>query len=491
MKKAASMFLVLALCLSLSLPAFGAEDKVHTFPDGSTVTLTNVFAEETITWDFGSGDNAGDNTYGNSNAQSNMGGTVTYSHPVFPVYTIPASGAELSIVLAGEGSGDIEWYADMENLKSGSYESISGFLYGFAGDTEKQTITPDWAAYEGSVLIPKLVFYIGGEEYAFAIRFSDESAVEPAVGVTVKGTSVVWTDAAPFIDANDRTMVPLRAVGDALGLTVDWDGTKREAIFTNGTKTIYFPIDSSTGETRTMDTAAVIVNDRTYAPVRYLAEFFGYAVDWDGVTRTVMIQESAEPSGKQQNTDLSLPHAYTTRFQAVNLVTYPPFLFDYPDGWTVSKEEVTAVTETVELKNARGVTVTYWQISGPISGGGSAVSMLRVEVSKVADSQFVPGSVQGAEHSDLGKFMVAKLKITGTMDPRTDINFTDIDGSVFYAVLPESAIGTREYVNRAFNAEFSFDYSSHISFIASAPQGGFTAAEEAEVIAVLSSFRVA
>jgi N-acetylmuramoyl-L-alanine amidase len=90
-------------------------------------------------------------------------------------------------------------------------------------------------------------------------------------------------------------MVPLRAVGDALGLKVEWNDAKREASFTDGTKTLYFPIDSATahtdgGEEIKMDTAAVIVNDRTYAPVRYLAEFFGHTVEWDGKTSTVVIK---------------------------------------------------------------------------------------------------------------------------------------------------------------------------------------------------------
>lgn len=115
------------------------------------------------------------------------------------------------------------------------------------------------------------------------------------VGVTVDSKAVQWTDAAPFIDANSRTMVPLRAVGDALGLTVGWDGAKREASFSDGAKTLYFPIDStaaraSDGRAIVMDTAAVIVNDRTYAPVRYLAEFFGRTVEWDGASRTVVIR---------------------------------------------------------------------------------------------------------------------------------------------------------------------------------------------------------
>ena len=118
------------------------------------------------------------------------------------------------------------------------------------------------------------------------------SSTRSKINVNVSGTPVQWTDAEPFIDKNSRTMVPLRAVGEALGLQVDWNGTSREAIFTNGTKTIYFPIDSTryrteTGSYGTMDTAAVIVKSRTYAPIRYLAEYFGYTVSWDGSTKTV------------------------------------------------------------------------------------------------------------------------------------------------------------------------------------------------------------
>jgi len=115
------------------------------------------------------------------------------------------------------------------------------------------------------------------------------------IGVTVNGSAVIWTDAKPFIDKNSRTMVPLRAVAEALNLTVDWDASAREAIFTDGSKTIYFPIGSSSartadGQTVKMDTAAVIANDRTYAPIRYLAQFFGHTVDWNGTTRTVIIK---------------------------------------------------------------------------------------------------------------------------------------------------------------------------------------------------------
>ncbi len=117
-----------------------------------------------------------------------------------------------------------------------------------------------------------------------------------AISVRVCGIYVDWTDAAPFIDENSRTMVPLRAVANALRLDVLWEAYTREASFSDGTKTIWFPIGSTRARTDDgiveMDTAAVIVNDRSYAPVRYLAEFFGYRVDWEGETRTVVIEKA-------------------------------------------------------------------------------------------------------------------------------------------------------------------------------------------------------
>lgn len=51
-----------------------------------------------------------------------------------------------------------------------------------------------------------------------------------------------------------------------------------------------------------MDTAAVIVEGRTYAPIRYLAEFFGYMVEWDAITRSVIISSTQNNTGSLEST---------------------------------------------------------------------------------------------------------------------------------------------------------------------------------------------
>ena len=43
---------------------------------------------------------------------------------------------------------------------------------------------------------------------------------ESGISVTVNDKAVSWTDAAPFLDSNNRTLCPLRAVADAMRLSV-------------------------------------------------------------------------------------------------------------------------------------------------------------------------------------------------------------------------------------------------------------------------------
>lgn len=186
---------------------------------------------------------------------------------------------------------------------------------------------------------------------------------------------------------------------------------------------------------------------------------------------------------------VQLNNTYTTRFTEVNLVEYPAFVFDYPDGWTVVEEKVDGSGERVTLKNDRGVSVSYWKFGVMRELTGPIRYMKTLDVSKVADSPFVPSYVQATDHSALGKFMVAKLKTASETDMFGDGETTEVDGEVRYAVLPESEVGELVETIIVGLPTLSFWYSSHLSIVAEAPDGNFTADEEQAVIAILSSFR--
>lgn len=207
----------------------------------------------------------------------------------------------------------------------------------------------------------------------------------------------------------------------------------------------------------------------------------GIAADQENAPRETTEAEIKEPE---------LSHTYVTRFGEINAVTYPAFSFNYPDGWSVTKEDVTAISEWVTLSNERGVSIDFINLHQKDIGGGSAVLYSELEVSKIADSDFVPGYVQAEDYSGLGKFMVAELKEVGAMDATSDSDFVPVEnGTVSYAVLPESSAG-EQIVNSAYYMDLAFLYPTNVMFVASAPDGQFSQQEETEVIAILSSFRV-
>ena len=99
-------------------------------------------------------------------------------------------------------------------------------------------------------------------------------------------------DTPPIIE-NSRTLVPFRAIFEALDMDVDWNDESRTAIGTSDDVTIELPIDSTTatvnGAAVTLDVPAMLYNARTMVPLRFIAESTGADVDWCEATRTVTI----------------------------------------------------------------------------------------------------------------------------------------------------------------------------------------------------------
>lgn len=88
-------------------------------------------------------------------------------------------------------------------------------------------------------------------------------------------------DGQIYIDANSRTMVPLRTLAEAMNFTVNWNAADKSITIENGPKgTVVFYLDSPkysiNGVSHTMDTTAVsLPPGRTHVPLRYVAESLG------------------------------------------------------------------------------------------------------------------------------------------------------------------------------------------------------------------------
>ena len=134
---------------------------------------------------------------------------------------------------------------------------------------------------------------------SFAMPFGKAASTNPSVVVDGKAVQFSSDMGVPFVDSNNRTQVPLRAAMEAMGAKVEWDAEVRTAVVTKGYVTVRVPIGAEfvwiNSEKKTNDTAAVIVNSRTYLPIRIVAEALGADVVWDGNTKTVKITTHGDP----------------------------------------------------------------------------------------------------------------------------------------------------------------------------------------------------
>ncbi|PKM78002.1 MAG: hypothetical protein CVU90_04625 [Firmicutes bacterium HGW-Firmicutes-15] len=95
---------------------------------------------------------------------------------------------------------------------------------------------------------------------------------------------------------NNRTMVPLRTIFESMGAKVDWNSTTLVVTATKGDITVILPLNSRTatvnGSIYNLEVPSKIVNNRTLAPLRFVAEAFGGTVTWDENTGNINIISS-------------------------------------------------------------------------------------------------------------------------------------------------------------------------------------------------------
>lgn len=94
---------------------------------------------------------------------------------------------------------------------------------------------------------------------------------------------------------NGRTMVPVATIVEAIGGTVEWNGSDKTVTITRGRgdSFVIFTIDSTFVRVdifaEEVDVAPTIINGRTYLPVSAMAKFLGGQVSWDSATQEVTL----------------------------------------------------------------------------------------------------------------------------------------------------------------------------------------------------------
>ena len=131
-------------------------------------------------------------------------------------------------------------------------------------------------------------------------RDQDDSTTNRKIVITIGattmavGTETITLDTPAYINAENYTELPLRAVSEAFGATVGWDDPSNTVTIMMGQRIVSMTIGSKTmyinGTPVQMNTAPEITNERTFVPVRYLANALGISkIDWNEASQTVTL----------------------------------------------------------------------------------------------------------------------------------------------------------------------------------------------------------
>lgn len=235
--------------------------------------------------------------------------TATVDCPIIApgcIVTVTATEYDETTVKAGEKMAlptlmvdgkDVTKEAKWESSDSSVATVYNGTVTGKKQGTAVITATYDGQTYTFPVTVTK-----GSSGSSGSASGSSSTSSKPkpknTIILTIDNKTVmvngnaVENDVAPFIE-KDRTMLPIRFIAETLGAKVEWIEANRQVRIEKDKTVILLTIDSDKAYVndmaQTLDSPAIIKSDRTFLPIRFVAENLGAAVDWNENARQVTI----------------------------------------------------------------------------------------------------------------------------------------------------------------------------------------------------------
>lgn len=151
-----------------------------------------------------------------------------------------------------------------------------------------------------------------------------EAKCDDEIRVTLDGQEIVFDVPPQIID--ERTLVPMRAIFEALGADVEWNGELQQIIADTQNKHIEMFIGTDVMnitksgntfmDTVKLDVPPQIIDGRTLVPVRAVSESLDCKVDWDSVNRTVIITSPVPDVPDEGRADITIEYDDTIERQA-------------------------------------------------------------------------------------------------------------------------------------------------------------------------------
>lgn len=135
----------------------------------------------------------------------------------------------------------------------------------------------------------------GTGQYALLWSYKEDTQLSPIAEEGIRlmiNMAPVRTDVAPYVK-NGRTMVPLRVIAENLDTRVEWIASENRIDLVRNVDKVQLwigkPEALMNNKSLPLDVAPEVIDDRTFVPLRFVAEALGAKVTWDGLTQTAKV----------------------------------------------------------------------------------------------------------------------------------------------------------------------------------------------------------
>lgn len=185
-----------------------------------------------------------------------------------------------------------------------------------------------------------------------------------AIRVVLDGNQIQFDITPQIIDG--RTLVPMRAIFESIGLTVDWDNLAQTATGSNAENSIIFTIGRNkaivNNEEKILDVPASIINGRTMVPLRFLSENMGYNVIWVGASNLILMSKNDVVEWRYEGFE--------------NVPPYKKYEVKYVNGTKTNETRYNGANHTFEV-NKQGIGILSVDVGINFLGGASPTIIWR------------------------------------------------------------------------------------------------------------------
>ncbi|MEF2964475.1 family 10 glycosylhydrolase [Paenibacillus sp. M1] len=147
-------------------------------------------------------------------------------------------------------------------------------------------------------MIPLLILML---VWPFAASGKTQAAAESGIQIFLDGV-LLKSDSAPYIKSKENvTMVPMRVISEGLGAQVEWSAASRSAVIRKDGNVLTLGIGKETAQVNgtavALDVSVENKNGRTMVPLRFVGEQLGLVVDWDQTSKTISLTSAEGASG--------------------------------------------------------------------------------------------------------------------------------------------------------------------------------------------------